>query len=243
MNNFKLLKSNIDTTFIFDEIQKAIEQSKIKASFGAQKSPENRLGSFDGRDLRCHPNSGWVGLIGSYPFDDPLTQLTYNRESRFLRTLPLSKDFPATLKYLGDIARENNSYLQRVMLVLLLPNSNVLPHTDVGAYYRHRNRYHLVLQSEKGSEFMSGDERQIFREGELWWFHNKKVHSVKNLSTSPRIHIIFDLLPKNHYSLKEKVKTWLLSQMFQKTYNALGKKDFTEALDKFPQIKKILLSS
>ena len=39
-----------------------------------------------------------------------------------------------------------------------------------------------------------GGITKTLNEGELWWFDNKKVHSVKNLLDKPRICVIFDVL-------------------------------------------------
>lgn len=48
---------------------------------------------------------------------------------------------------------------------------------------------------------ISGNEEQIVNAGELWYFNNKEIHEVFNQSASPRIHIIFDILPKNNFHL------------------------------------------
>ena len=34
------------------------------------------------------------------------------------------------------------------------------------------------------------------RSAELWWFDNKTIHSARNESPHPRIHLVFDLKPK-----------------------------------------------
>ena len=70
----------------------------------------------------------------------------------------------------------------------LKPLGRVYRHFDRGEYYRIRDRYHLVLQSEAGSLLTSGDEQMRMQEGELWWFDNKKFHEAYNLSEQPRIH-------------------------------------------------------
>ena len=108
--------------------------------------------------------------------------------------------FPFTTSWLETFAEETGE-LSRVMIVNLRAEGKVYPHRDNGAYYRIRDRYHLVLQSVDGSRMISGDEEQVFRTGELWWFNNKEIHEASNQSTSPRIHIIFDLLPKDKFHL------------------------------------------
>lgn len=102
--------------------------------------------------------------------------------------------FPKLYAYLEQFAKSEHSTLSRAMIVSLDPHSVVYPHIDVGGYYQKRNRYHLVLQS-KGSILTCGNETQIFTDGDLFWFNNKKKHSSKNESDDRRIHVIFDLLP------------------------------------------------
>ena len=62
-------------------------------------------------------------------------------------------------------------------------------------YYRIRDRLHLVLKSADGSPLTAADETVVMREGELWAFNNKVLHSAANPSEHSRAHLIFDLLP------------------------------------------------
>ena len=71
----------------------------------------------------------------------------------------------------------------------------VRPHVDAGAYYRIRDRFHLVLRSREGSPLTSGGETVVMREGELWAFDNKAEHDARNPIDEPRVHLIFDVLP------------------------------------------------
>ncbi len=89
------------------------------------------------------------------------------------------------------------------MIVKLECKSTVTPHIDEGTYYTNRDRYHLVLKTEDSINFC-GDENQIYEVGELWWFDNKKLHSVENRSNEERIHLIFDIL-KGRKSLKREI--------------------------------------
>jgi hypothetical protein len=69
------------------------------------------------------------------------------------------------------------------------------PNSYHGNYYLIRDRYHLILQSERGSELIAGDERVVMQTGELWRFDNKQMHEAHNLGDGDRIHVIFDVLP------------------------------------------------
>ena len=103
--------------------------------------------------------------------------------------------FPLALAFCERTAAALNAELGRATLVTLLPKSRVYPHVDAGAYYRVRDRLHLVLKSPQGSPLTAGGETVVMREGELWAFDNKARHFADNPSAEPRIHLIFDVLP------------------------------------------------
>lgn len=102
--------------------------------------------------------------------------------------------FPLILGWVNRFCEEVSGKLGRVLIVRLKPNGRVYRHIDSGEYYRVRDRFHLVLQSEVGSIFICEEEKVVMREGELWWFNNKKRHEVINPSDSWRTHLIFDIL-------------------------------------------------
>ncbi len=106
-----------------------------------------------------------------------------------------SAQFPLARAFLEQSALALGSLLSRAKIVSLPPGHRVYPHVDRGEYYRLRNRYHLVLQSS-GSWMRAGDEEVRMQAGELWWFDNDQKHEACNDSDSDRIHLIFDLLPR-----------------------------------------------
>ncbi len=112
------------------------------------------------------------------------------------RVMKVAARFPLTLQFCESVAASVRGELGRVTLVSLLPERQVFPHVDSGAYYRIRDRYHLVLRSRDGSPLTAGDETVVMREGELWIFNNKLRHWAMNPSGEARIHLIFDVLPK-----------------------------------------------
>jgi hypothetical protein len=111
------------------------------------------------------------------------------------RWTSLSAEFPATRAFIEAVAAEQQGEPGRARFARLPPGQRVLPHMDRGEYYRFRDRYHLVIRSERGSLLNAGGESVRMQEGELWWFDNKAVHDACNDSDSDRIHLIFDLLP------------------------------------------------
>ncbi len=111
------------------------------------------------------------------------------------RVAPAAGLFPLTLAFCERIAANFGGALGRATMVALQPKSRVLPHVDAGAYYRIRDRFHLVLRSGRGSPLSVGDETAVMRAGELWAFNNKERHWAHNPSDEPRVHLIFDVLP------------------------------------------------
>ena len=112
------------------------------------------------------------------------------------RVVAMAAKFPRMLGFCESVAGSVGGQLGRATLVALLPESKVYPHIDTGAYYRIRDRYHLVLKSVRGSPLTVRDETVVMHEGELWVFDNKVRHSARNPSRERRIHLIFDVLPK-----------------------------------------------
>ena len=145
------------------------------------------------RKVRCQRNTLNIFLRSAKkPLPPGAKNANDVHESRVARQ---AAGFPRTLAFCERIADERRAALGRATLVALLPGSRVFPHVDAGAYYRVRDRLHLVLRSPGGSPLTAGDETVTMREGELWAFNNKVRHSAWNPSDRPRIHLIFDLKP------------------------------------------------
>lgn len=118
------------------------------------------------------------------------------RDVHETRNTTISRNFPKIMQFIRDFATEVDAELGRAKLALLLPGGKVHPHIDRGEYYLRRDRYHLVLQSETGNFLAAGQEKVFMQQGELWWFNNKIPHEAVNGSQRDRIHLIFDLEPR-----------------------------------------------
>jgi hypothetical protein len=106
---------------------------------------------------------------------------------------PFAEVFPHTMKVIEDFAAKERGGLGRIALVRLKPHSTVYRHFDSEPWLQGRNRYHLVIRSENGSYMTSGSETKLFKEGELFLFDNKVMHTAENRSSDWRIHAIFDM--------------------------------------------------
>ena len=145
------------------------------------------------RKIRCQRNTRNIFLRAPCkPLPPGAKNANDVHESRVARS---ARKFPRTLAYCESVADGLGGKLGRATLVALLPHRRVFPHVDAGAYYRVRDRFHMVLRSAGGSPLAAGDERVVMRPGELWAFNNKARHWADNPSDEPRVHLIFDVLP------------------------------------------------
>ena len=145
------------------------------------------------RKIRCQRNTRNIFLRAPRkPLPPGAKNANDVHESRVARS---ARKFPRTLAWCETVADTLSGTLGRAALVALLPHSRVFPHVDAGAYYRIRDRFHLVLKSARGSPLAAGDERVVMCPGELWAFNNKARHWADNPSGESRVHLIFDILP------------------------------------------------
>lgn len=82
----------------------------------------------------------------------------------------------------------------RVVFAKLPPNTKIQPHIDEGTYSENTDRHHFVVTTNPDVIFHSGDEQFHMPRGEIYWFNNHVTHSVENMGTTNRIHLIVDTL-------------------------------------------------
>ncbi|MCC6923877.1 MAG: aspartyl/asparaginyl beta-hydroxylase domain-containing protein [Nitrosomonas sp.] len=176
---FKLIKNYVDTTAIRQELI-THDDAWLKETGRQERAPAQK-------DTNAIPLRGLKrsAICGRRRRDV--------HESRYTS---ISTRFPETVRLLESLATEFDGELGRAKLARVPPGKKVLPHVDRGEYYRSRDRYHLVIRSEKGSPLQAGGEEIRMQEGELWWFNNNALHAAHNDSHDNRVHLIFDVLPK-----------------------------------------------
>ena len=176
----------------FTRIREGVDIEPILAELAAQ--PELWLADTSRqRKVRCQRNTRNIFLRSARkPLPPGAKNANDVHESRRARA---AAKFPRTLAFCEEVADEWGATLGRATLVALLPRSKVFPHVDLGAYYRIRDRLHLVLRSPEGSPLTAEEETVVMREGDLWVFNNKVRHWAVNPSERPRVHLIFDVLP------------------------------------------------
>jgi hypothetical protein len=103
--------------------------------------------------------------------------------------------FPKTKRFMNNFVKTYGGEFGRVYIVLLPLNKMVYPHIDDGEYYKNSDRFHLILTGKY--MYHIENESQLFEEGDLWYFDNKKVHYSKTVGEKDRIAIIFDVKNSN----------------------------------------------
>ena len=186
------LPATHDTPPRFTRITTGIDVSPFLSELTA--APEMwRADTSRQRKVRCQRDTLNIMLrVARKPLPPGAKNANDVHESRTARS---AVGFPAALAFCEEIAALQEGELGRATLVSLQPRGWVRPHIDAGAYYRIRDRFHLVLRSRDGSPLTSGGETVVMREGELWAFDNKAEHDARNPTEEPRVHLIFDVLP------------------------------------------------
>ena len=102
----------------------------------------------------------------------------------------LTEARPIVFALMHTVAGER---LGRVMINKIVPGGRIFPHADTPMHADYYSRFHVVLQSQPGVVFRTGDEQVYMAPGEVWFFNNKLEHEVVNNSADDRIHMIVDI--------------------------------------------------
>jgi quercetin dioxygenase-like cupin family protein len=79
------------------------------------------------------------------------------------------------------------------MINKLKAGGRIYPHADTPVHAEYWDRFHIVLQSQPGSNFRCDDEWVNMETGDVWWFNNRLEHEVVNNSDDDRIHLVCDI--------------------------------------------------
>lgn len=66
-----------------------------------------------------------------------------------------------------------------ILITKLPPNKQIYPHKDSGWHATYYDKYYVCVK-DQGSRFLFVDGTIEPKEGQVWWFDNSKMHSVKN---------------------------------------------------------------
>ncbi len=156
------------------------------------------LSDVRGKDFNHHRHTRSIALVSWASLDPGTPDWFASFHSQKSTPTADAAHFCSIVAWILAFAERHHGLASRAQIVVLEPQKEVYLHEDWGLYYALRDRYHLVLASE-GSVMISGAEEQEFKTGDVFFYPNKVKHGARNGGDSPRIHLIFDLLPKNRW--------------------------------------------
>jgi len=107
---------------------------------------------------------------------------------------PMMEEYPVLQSYLFTLMHMvRGTMLGRVVLTKLPPGGSIDPHKDEGEAADLYDRYHIVVASDNGNMFFSGEEQQEMLPGDIWWVDNHDIHWVENRGKEDRIHVVCDI--------------------------------------------------
>jgi hypothetical protein len=149
----------------------------------------------------------WKIVENPYSMRETLPLLSCNRELTDGKIKILRLKQNNVLTQLTNIAlKELQTYVPgvpiRVFYAKLMPRDSIMTHVDNGAIFRLSRRCHLPIKAPEGIEFQCGNETYIPMAGEWFELNNCLPHSVSNMASSERLHLIVDILqPGQEYLL------------------------------------------
>jgi quercetin dioxygenase-like cupin family protein len=173
MENFKLIER-----FNPEAVAKELIATNLWNWLNLRKAPGLNHNVVDDIVLRFQPVQGQHTLM-SY-FND-LDCVDYFSQGFLKETMKLvTESF-------------DNSKLGRIIAAKLQPGSVIKLHKDEGDYVKAHDRFHLVVTTNSDVKFTCEAEEVHMNAGEIWWFDNKKEHSVVNNGSTERIHVVVDM--------------------------------------------------
>ena len=133
--------------------------------------------------IRCQRDTQTIFLRTArkpFPPDTPGSEVHATADTKE------STNFPRAMAAASQIADRMNGELGRVMIVRLKPGGKIYAHKDQGAYYRVRNRFHLILQAGEGCLLRCQDATVATRAGQLSIGRDANISSHHVIGSSLR---------------------------------------------------------
>ena len=185
MKNFHKISKGLDVTQLLLAIKRRPEMWKEDTYL--RDYPQGPFGLIESIILRFPPRS-------VHETEEALKNHLANFDQHECVDQPVYKILhearPMVMNLMAYVGGER---LGRVIINKIAPGGKIFPHADTPAHADYYSRFHIVLQSAPGCNFVAGDEQVHMATGEVWWFDNKQVHEVVNNSADDRIHMVIDI--------------------------------------------------
>jgi len=136
-------------------------------------------------------NGEWTGISLCAEGGDPFTTRT--------GIVPTGQPFAYTevlqrTPYFRELLDELRCPKRSVRLLHLPPGGRIERHSDPPLNFQHGIlRLHLPIVTHPDVVFVIGEQRCVWRAGELWWGNFARPHSVYNGSPIERVHMVLDV--------------------------------------------------
>ena len=97
-----------------------------------------------------------------------------------------------------------NCVFVRGEISALLPGANVLPHIDGKFFHKHCPRVHVPLYTNDDAKNVFKGHERHFELYSIYEINNRVMHHAYNHGSTPRVHLIFDLMPVELFNQTDK---------------------------------------
>ena len=88
----------------------------------------------------------------------------------------------------------NAPHIHTALLIKLPAGKMITPHIDAAPHFKLYSRIHIPIITNPGCIFTVGGESKHLERGHMWEIDNdNKKHSVVNLGTEDRVHLLIDV--------------------------------------------------
>lgn len=152
--------------------------------------------------------------------------------------------------YLKEVIHFFEAPILSARLLKLTVGSVIKPHEDHKMGYEDNNfRIHIPITTNEQVSFVLDDEKLTLLPGTCWYINANFTHSVSNLGTEDRVHLVIDLerntwsdelffslAPKDSFQLPQETSR----EMLQEIISQLEKIDSQASIDLIQQYRKQL---
>ena len=93
---------------------------------------------------------------------------------------PAAKILPVKPIVYSLMNQVHGDRLGGVLITRIEPHRAIAEHADTGWHVEYYQKYYVSIEACPGAEFLCMGESLCPRVGDVWWFDNRKPHSVKN---------------------------------------------------------------
>ena len=140
---------------------------------------------------RAYHFGEWSGIALRGNSNRPATLFIDPSRPDDFADLPIFDECP----YVREVVSQFQAPIRSVRFLKLAPEAGIKEHRDMYVGLEHDElRVHVPVLTNDHVDFIVAGERVVMRPGECWYVNVDQVHSVLNRGTTPRVHLIIDVV-------------------------------------------------